>query len=164
MRQAILDGSLSTQIICVDPVPRLEVKGMADEFYSQAVEKLSAELFDDLKAGDILFIDSSHRILTGNDVAFLYLKILPRLVPGVFIHIHDIFTPFHYPIEWIRERRMWNEQYLLEAFLSYNDSFEIMTANNFLKQFHYASFAEACPVFKKQKEQGVGSFWIRKIK
>jgi hypothetical protein len=74
---------------------------------------------------DILFIDSTYVLQIGSDVRYEYLEILPRLKNGVIVHAHDIFLPAEYPKEWIRKMAVfWNEQYLLQAFLSFNDSFE----------------------------------------
>jgi hypothetical protein len=158
------DPGYAPAFVCIEPYEMPWLEKMNINVFRKKAEEFEPDFFKQLKENDILFIDSSHVIRPEGDVLFEYMQVLPALNKGVIIHIHDIFTPFHYPIEWIRERRMWNEQYLLEAFLSYNDSFEIMTANNFLKAFHYDAYARACPVFNKRKEQGVGSFWIRKVK
>jgi hypothetical protein len=44
------------------------------------------------------------------------------LKAGVFVHIHDIFTPYDYPAEWLvgnhPNRGGNNEQYALECLLS----------------------------------------------
>ena len=43
---------------------------------------------------------------------------------SVIVHVHDIFTPRDYPSAWVLdERRLYNEQYILEAFLSFNNFF-----------------------------------------
>ena len=44
-----------------------------------------------------------------------FLEILPRLAPGVMIHIHDILLPFDYPLVW--HRKYYSEQYLLACWL-----------------------------------------------
>ena len=89
------------------------------EVLRQRVEQMDKQLFLELEENDILFIDSSHMIRPQGDVLCEYLEILPTLRPGVLVHIHDIFTPRDYPDEWlIDEVKLWNEQYLLEAFLS----------------------------------------------
>jgi hypothetical protein len=76
---------------------------------------------------DILFIDSCHVSKIGSDVNYDYLDILPRLNKGVLVHIHDIFLPTEYPKEWIlRDYKFWNEQYLLQAFLMFNEAFGVM--------------------------------------
>ena len=65
------------------------------------VEDVDLEFFSQLHSGDILFIDSSHTVKIGGDVNYLFLEVLPRLKPGVIVHIHDIFLPFEYRRDWI---------------------------------------------------------------
>jgi hypothetical protein len=72
------------------------------------VQAAPAELFDGLKAGDVLFMDSSHILMPGSDVDLLLNRVLPRLPAGVLVHIHDIFLPFDYPPIW--GWRAYNEQ------------------------------------------------------
>ena len=119
-------------------------------------------IFKSLNAGDILFIDSSHIIRAGGDVLFEYLTILPVLKRGVLIHVHDIFTPNHYLKQWTADGvNFWNEQYLLEAFLSCNPNFEIVLSVNFLKNSHYEALKNVCPILEEDREPG--SFWMRRI-
>ena len=54
-------------------------------------------MFEELGAGDILFIDSSHIAMPGTDVDRLFLDVLPRLPSGVLVHVHDILLPDAYP-------------------------------------------------------------------
>jgi hypothetical protein len=119
-------------------------------------------LFESLASGDILFIDSSHVIRPQGDVLFEYLSILPRLSHGVLVHIHDIFTPKDYLTEWVvNERRLWNEQYLLEAFISMNRGFRVIGALNFLKHHHPDPLGAKLPVLRQELSQREpGSFWI----
>lgn len=127
MRRAINEGKLVTRITSIDPHPNTSVQPYADEYIRTPVEDVeAAKILKLLSAGDILFIDSSHAVKTGGDIPYLFLEILPRLGTGVFIHIHDIFLPFDYPEEWVLEDYGWNEQYLVHAFLAYNQSFEIL--------------------------------------
>lgn len=126
------------------------------------VESLDLSVFSSLQNGDFLFIDSTHIIKPHGDVLAEYLHILPLLHRGVYVHIHDIFTPFNYPTSWINEDiRLWNEQYLLEAFLSYNHSFEIVSALNFLKNFHFSELLSVCPFLDESRSPG--SFYLRKV-
>jgi len=90
------------------------------------VQDVSLELFKSLKEGDFFFIDSSHIVKIGSDVAHIFFNILPILNPGVIIHFHDILWPFEYPKEWFIEGRCWNEAYFLRTFLQYNSRFEII--------------------------------------
>lgn len=158
-----IETNLSASIICIEPYEMPWLEKLNIEIHRKRIEEFDLSFFQQLKKNDILFIDSSHIIRPQGDVLFEYLQLLPALNKGVIIHVHDIFTPFHYPVEWIKEYRMWNEQYLLEAFLSYNKEFEILSANNFLKAYHEPEFAAACPVFALRPEQGVGSLWLRKV-
>ena len=122
------------------------------------------QIFEDLKANDILFIDSSHVIRPQGDVLHEYLQILGRLAPGVLIHVHDIFTPYDYiPEVVITDRRMWDQQYLLEAFLCFNRSFEVIGALNWLNREQRGLLTEACPVLVQEQAREPCSFWLRRI-
>jgi methyltransferase family protein len=160
MRQAILDYGLSTRIVSIDPDPRIAVATYADEIYRCRVEELEAEQIAGwLEANDILFIDSSHLIAIGNDVPFLYFEVLPRLRAGVLVHIHDIFLPYEYPLEWV-ENEKWgfNEQILLNAILTWSDAFKILWPGRF-QQMSDPTFATSFPHSKGRRAQ---SFWLRK--
>lgn len=134
----------------------------------ERVEKLSLNLFTNLKENDILFIDSSYIVKPQGDVLFLILEVLPSLKKGVYIHFYDICTPKDYFDEWIYNQYFWNEQYFLEAFLSNNENFEIVLAANNLFNKHKERLLEKCPILKQdlkyKPEREVGAFWIRKIK
>jgi hypothetical protein len=160
--RAIRDGRLQTRLICVDPCPRVEVTQLADEFINRPVEELSpCDLSNRLQAGDVLFIDSSHFVLTGGDVVYLYLQVLPRLRSGVLIHAHDIFLPFEYPQEFVVSNRWgWTEQYLVHALLMGNSSFEILWPSCYMWQMHREQVRSILPV-----ERGFpppSSLWLRK--
>ncbi len=114
-RRAVRDLGLNTQIISLDPNPRSEVDALCDRVIRQPLEDVDTVLFDELEAGDMLFIDNSHRVFQNSDVTVFFLEILPRLKPGVTVHIHDIFLPFDYPRLWAN--RHYSEQYLLAAYL-----------------------------------------------
>lgn len=89
------------------------------------VQEIDRSIWDELEAGDFLFIDSSHVVKAGSDVAHLFFEVLPNLRSGVVIHIHDIFHNFEYPEKWFLEGRFWNEAYILRAFLLFNSRFKI---------------------------------------
>lgn len=79
-----------------------------------------------LEAGDLLFVDSTHVHKHGSDVEVYFDSIYPGLAPGVHVHVHDVFSPYRYPLYWMtRHRRFWNEQYVLEAFLAFNRDFAV---------------------------------------
>ena len=127
-------------------------------------ELISASFYTQLEANDILFIDSSHVIRPQGDVIFEILEILPLLEKGVYVHFHDIFSPNDYPLKWLtQDFRLWNEQYLLEAFLSNNKDFKIICSMNHLCILHREAVEVAFPSIAKEPNSNPGSFWIRKI-
>lgn len=150
--------------VCIEPyeVPWLE--GIGVTVLRQRVEQVSLDLFDTLGTGDMLLIDSSHVIRPFGDVLRELHEIVPRLAPGVLVQVDDVFTPRDYPDHWLRgERRLWNEQYLLESFLAFNNSFEIVCASNWLNHNHPEKFLRACPMMAHDPAQEPGSFWIRRL-
>ena len=124
---------------------------------------MELDFFSQLSENDILFIDSSHVIRPQGDVLFEYLQLLPTLNKGVIVHVHDIFFPKNYPREWLEEKViLWNEQYLLEAFLSHNSSWEIIGALNYLSHHHFDKFKLISPFLTPERHPG--SFYMRKIR
>ncbi|MGD1152447.1 MAG: class I SAM-dependent methyltransferase [Syntrophales bacterium] len=128
------------------------------------IEDVPLSEFNKLQENDILFIDSSHVLKIGSDVQYEYLEILPRLNKGVLVHVHDIFLPAEYPRDCILKSYMfWTEQYLLQAFLAFNDSFEILWPGSFMHLKHPDELEKAFNSYNRN-ETWPGSFWIRKIK
>ena len=152
------------KLICIEPYPeRLNGVGPSVELIQKRVEEIDVDFFSCLEAGDILFIDSSHAVKFGSDVCYEFLQLLPRLAPGVWIHVHDIFFPHDYPAEWLIERRMaLNEQYLLEAFLSFNERFQVALANYWLCLDHAHEAARLWPD-ALSANYGASSLWMRRI-
>jgi hypothetical protein len=150
--------------ICIEPYEAEWLEELNVKVIREPVELVDKELFRSLTADDILFIDSSHMIRPQGDVLCEYLEILPTLNPGVLIHVHDIFSPRDYPEYWIsRKARFWNEQYLLEAFLSFNNRFKVIGAVNFLKHHYPDELASCCPILAEQMDsREPGSFWMRR--
>ena len=125
------------------------------------VEESGKAQYAKLAANDILFIDSSHIIRPQGDVLFEYLEVLPALRPGVLVHVHDVFSPRDYPAAWlVDEVKFWNEQYLLEAFLSLNRSYKVIAALNYLFHHRRDELLAHCPVLRQMPAFEPGSFWI----
>jgi hypothetical protein len=157
-------AGVNTSLTCIEPY---EIKWLDAtnhiELKREKVENIPVDYFKQLQENDILFIDSSHIIRPENDVLFEYLEILPILNKGVLIHIHDIFSPRHYRSDWLQEDlRLWNEQYLLEAFLYFNDSFEIVYSLNYLATTQLAATQQVLTNLTANDQPA--SFWLRKIK
>ncbi|CAN5602586.1 class I SAM-dependent methyltransferase [soil metagenome] len=159
------DPGYTCEHVCIEPYEADWLETLGVTTVREPVERLDLSLFGRLEKNDILFIDSSHMIRPQGDVVVEYLEILPILHSGVLIHVHDIFSPKDYLDEWIRQNVcFWNEQYLLEAFLSFNSEFKIIGALNFLRHRHPAELGRCCPVLESQMaSREPGSFWMRRV-
>ena len=156
------DPSYRCEHVCIEPyeMPWLEESGVT--VVRSKVEDVELSFFSRLEENDILFIDSSHIIRPHGDVLFEYLEVLPSLNKGVFVHVHDIFSPRNYPKKWLRDEvRLWNEQYLLEAFLTHNSTWKVVGALNYLHHNHYEKLKAIAPNLSSEREPG--SFYIQKV-
>ena len=150
-------------LICIEPFPREFLRegfpGL-QSLVEKNVQQIDLELFSQLNPGDILFIDSSHTVKIGGDVNYLFLEVLPRLKPGVIVHVHDVFLPFEYRRDWVLDEfRFWTEQYLLQSFLTFNSEFEVLMANYYLSHYHQDQLQAVFPDLPRWIG---GSFWMRR--
>ena len=124
-------------------------------------EDIPLTAFADLRAGDVLFIDTTHTVKTGGDVTRIMLEVLPRLASGVLVHVHDIFLPNDYPRPWVVDlRRAYAEQYLLHAFLLFNDSFEVLLPAHALAVSDPERLGRVIPSFRPG--DAPAAFWLRR--
>lgn len=137
MARAIRHGGLQTRITAIDPAPRADIEGLGATLIRQIVQNAGARVFEALEPGDILFIDSSHILMPGTDVDFLFNRVLPVLPGGVLVHVHDVFLPDDYPPNW--EWRGYNEQLGVAALLQ-GRGFRLLWAS------HYAATRMAAAV------------------
>lgn len=154
------------EFICIEPYPRQFLVDGVDgisRLRRQKVEEVEPEFFDRLGENDVLFIDSSHVVKIGSDVNFLVFEVLPRLRPGVLVHIHDIFLPDEYPKVWMLDQcRNWNEQYIVRAFLQYNSAWEIVWAAHYMATRHTVAVTDAFA--PAARVTGGGSLWLRRLR
>ena len=62
--------------------------------------------------------------------------------------------------DWVMEEfRFWTEQYLLQAFLTFNSEFEVLMANNYLSYYYEADLKNTFPTLNSWIG---GSFWMRR--
>ena len=159
------EGETDSKFTAIEPYPReflIQAAAKSVNLIEKKVQEVDVRLFGELQENDILFIDSSHILKIGSDVYYEYLDIIPRLNKGVIVHIHDIFLPYDYPKKWVlHDHFFWNEQYLLQAFLSYNDHFEILWSGSFMHAYHPERLAESFRSYYPETCHP-GSFWIRK--
>ncbi len=156
------DTDYKCKHVCIEPYEISWLEKTEVNVIRKKLEDIEISFFTELGEGDILFIDSSHIIRPEGDVLFEYLQILPALNKGVIVHVHDIFSPRNYLNEMLRDDvRFWNEQYLLEAFLTHNASWEIIGALNYLHHNYYEDLIKVCPFLTLDREPG--SFYLQKI-
>jgi predicted O-methyltransferase YrrM len=155
----------SMTFTCIEPNPRqflLDGVTGITEVRLEQVQDTPLSLFDELDDRDVLFVDTSHTVKTGGDVVWIYSEIIPRLRPGVVVHIHDAFLPGDYPEQWVREGWGWNETYFINAFLAFNSAFEILFGAQWMLQNAPDAIERAFPGFARHRERGGASLWIRR--
>lgn len=135
IRENARENRPGTELVCVEPFPRPALAAMREiHLIRQRVQEQDLSFFDRLQEGDLLFIDSSHAVKTGSDVLFLYLEAIPRLKPGVFIHIHDIGLPYVHRRDTFSHFHAWQETALLLALLKGNSHLRVLCC---LSALHY---------------------------
>lgn len=147
--------------ICIEPYHQPWLEGVDGiKLVRQKVEDVPISTFSGLSSGDLLFIDSTHIIRPQGDVLFQLLEVLPSLANGVFIHVHDIFTPYDYLDSWVKKNvKLWNEQYVLEALLSGGARYSVIAALHYLNRNHSDDLAQVCPTLSE--ESCPGSFYLQ---
>lgn len=168
--------AFTKSITCIEPYPFPALKSIPGiKIIETEVQNCGVEIFTELQAGDVLFIDSSHMLKIDSDVAFLYLEVLPQLCSGVYIHIHDVPFPFNipYPAEfWTLLSHpssphwpmFWNEAMLLQALLCGSQMFEIILSMPLLRYYDH-EFIKKYPFYSPitKEPNTFSSIWIKRI-
>lgn len=161
--ERFLDGQLACTFIEPYPDRLYDLLTPADRasvrIHEAPVQAVDRSVFEELEAGDFLFVDSSHVSKVGSDVNTLVLEILPSLKRGVLCHFHDVAYPFEYQPAWVYEGRGWNEAYLLRAFLAFNEVYRVRLFNAYLATFHREEVAALLPHWGRNTG---GSLWLEK--
>lgn len=163
LAKALKRNERSCDVTLVEPYPREELLSRLPGDWNimrTPLQRAPLELFETLGPGDVLFFDGTHVCKTASDVNWLFFKVLPKLRPGVLIHLHDIFLPADYPAQWLLERGWsWNEQFLLQAFLMHNSAYKVLLCLSYLG---YRA-PETSKKFFRLNEAPLGaSFWMIK--
>jgi hypothetical protein len=160
-------NEFATSCVFVDPYPdRLKSLLRPNDIarvtiLELAVQRVDLGAFRELRADDILFLDTTHVLKSGSDVVYELFQILPCLEPGVIIHFHDVFDLFEYPDQWVlSDNRSWNEIYALRAFLANNSRYEIVLLNDAVAKNFGAEVSSISPDFMKNPG---GGLWLRKV-
>lgn len=154
-------------ITFIEPYPETLISRMNSKdkkryrIIPRKVQEVTLKEFSKLEKGDILFIDSTHVSKFNSDVNYELFNIIPSLPSGVIIHFHDVFDGFEYPKVWLESGWAWNEDYLLRAYLTGNNNFEVLLANDFLARRHPDLLLKS---FSRVENNNGGSLWVRKIK
>lgn len=159
-------------ITCVEPYPFARLRNLTDvDLIESVVQDVPLSTFEQLDAGDVLFIDSSHALKIDSDVAFLFLEVLPRVKPGVYVHIHDVHFPYNTPFPadfWIFGERwpvFWQEAMVVQAFLAFNPAFQIWLSTPLVRHHSEDSlvqrFADYVPV--AQDANPPSSLWLKRV-
>ena len=157
------DPACTARHICFEPFHNGWLKDIGADFRPERIETADLSLFKTLQPNDIVFIDSTHVVRAQGDVECEFLRLLPLLPVGVLVHIHDIFTPRDYQDSFMKnDRRFWTEQYMLEAFLSFNSSYEVVLALNDLHKRQEPKLYDAFPILRSRLDVNPASFGIRR--
>lgn len=148
-----------------DPFPSVIREGLSglNALHSTPAQAIPLAVFEALESGDVLFVDTTHTVKIGSEVNFVVLEVLPRLRAGVVVHFHDIYLPFEYPRAWMEDFALyWNEQYLLQAFLAHNQSWDVLVAVQALNRLRRAGLAASLSSAALAHD-GAG-FWIQRVR
>lgn len=158
-----------SKLTCIEPYPNNKLRTLVSERNVQLreseVQDAGYDLFEELSANDVLFIDSSHVSKKDSDVDFLFLDVLPRLRKDVIVHIHDISLPMPaLPLEHFLfdTYLFWNENALVKAFLTFNSAFRILMCQSYLHHHKPDVLKMLVPVYDQQSHFP-SSLWIQKI-
>jgi hypothetical protein len=148
-----------------DPYPRPHILGeeapAPTRLTAISATDVPLKTFAGLRAGDVLFVDTTHTVKLASDVNFVVLDVLPLLAPGVVVHFHDIFLPWEYPRHWFAEMHWyWAEQYLLQAFLAHNSDFEVLVPAHALARELPERLRRVIPSLGA--DGAPGSMWLRR--
>jgi predicted O-methyltransferase YrrM len=158
-----------SNLTCVEPYPNQKLRALTSEgnvgLRECEVQDAGFDIFEELSANDVLFIDSSHVSKKDSDVDFLFLEVLPRLSKDVFIHIHDISLPMPaLPLEHFLfdTYLFWNECALVRAFLTFNSAFRIEMCQSYL-HYHQPDALKALLPTYNPEAHFPSSLWIRRV-
>ncbi len=159
LARAVADGGLATRIVAIDPSPRARLDGLRVRHEARLLADADPSLVEQLKAGDILFVDSSHVAMPGTDLDRIVGDVLPRLAPGVLLHLHDIVLPDAYPPDW--EWRGYNESIVAAALVARRGC-EIVFSSRWITSRHPGRVAAGVlgrlPILPGARET---SLWLR---
>ncbi|MCW2786697.1 MAG: hypothetical protein JWP74_3214 [Marmoricola sp.] len=166
------DEGSPMSITCIEPYPYDALRTIDGfDLIEGFVQDVPVERFEELEAGDVLFIDSSHALKIDSDVAYLFLEVLPRIKPGVLVHIHDVHFPYNtpYPADfWLFGERppvYWNEAMVVQAFLAFNTAFEVQLSTPMVRHYDEQFLLDRFPDYTELAEDPnpPSSLWLQRV-
>jgi hypothetical protein len=160
------------RITCIEPFPFAKLHTIPGiEVIAKEVQEIDLARFQELQPNDVLFIDSSHVVKIGADVPFLFLEVLPVINVGVKIHIHDVPFPYNIPYPpklWIFGQVwpiFWNEAMLLQAFLCFNEKFQIELSTPLIRHSDEPFLRRSIPGYQSVEENPntFSSLWLTRV-
>lgn len=159
------NASEETRHLVFDPHPRASMRSTLEriaDLRPVPATEVPPAVVGELEAGDLLFVDTTHTVKLGSDVNRIVLDLLPMIAPGVLVHFHDIYLPWEYPREFVERRNFfWAEQYLLQAFLAFNQHFEVLFATHALERMFPREVARLVP--SAPEATNPSAFWLRRV-
>lgn len=159
------------QITCIEPYPFPALHTLPNFTLVEGfVQDVPTSRFEALEAGDVLFIDSSHALKIDSDVAYLFLEVLPRMKPGVLVHVHDVPFPYNIPFPadtWLFGERWpvyWNEAMVVQAFLAFNCAFETLLSVPLIRHADEGYLTKRFPDYVPVADDAnpPSSLWLRR--
>ena len=157
---AVSTGRFDCDVRCIDPIPRHEISALGVTWDAAVLTDRHVAQFAGLGPGDIAFFDSSHVLFEGTDVDIIQNRILPVLKPGVLVHIHDIFLPDAYPVNW--GHRGYTEQIGLGGWLC-GGAYRLLFASHYVATRMADRANEALAGMSPPGPASGGSIWLQRL-
>jgi len=147
------DTALKGHMTCIEPHPIDLIKNLDNvEIIARPIHEVPLEYFRQLGVNDIVFIDSNHVVRSGSEVNYIVLEILPIIPKGVLVQIHDIYLPFDYDRDVLRNFIHPNETALVAAFLAFNTRYKILFSMSMLHYERRQEMQSALPEYNPETD------------
>jgi hypothetical protein len=101
------DTGVNGHITCIEPHPIDMIKNIDEssdnvELIARPIHEVPLNYFKQLRANEIVSIDPNHVVRSGSEVNDIVLEILPSSQKEVLVHFHDIYLPYGYDRDVLR--------------------------------------------------------------
>ena len=138
------DAGYVPRLQCVEPYPTGYLKARERDgslaLITSKAQTVDNSIVEALPGQVFFFVDSSHTLGPAGEVSRIILEFLPRLKAGSWIHFHDIYFPYDYDRNILKESLFFpHESALLHAYLVQNSHVRLCAA---LSMLHYRASRE----------------------